>query len=39
MTPSKKALERVKEKIKFILSFDGNSPALIVKELNPILRG
>lgn len=39
MTPSKKALERVKEKVKFGLSFKGKTPAQIVKELNPILRG
>lgn len=39
MTPSKKALNRVKEKVRQVLSVRSKSPAQIVKELNPILRG
>lgn len=39
MTPSANSLKRIKGKVKFALSFKEKTPAQIVKELNPILRG
>lgn len=39
ITPSKKAEDRVKDKIREVLEDTRKLPGQIVKELNPILRG